>query len=108
MNKLELVAKIADDADISEEIANKVLGSIIANIIHVVSNSGEVRLIGFGIFKSRVRGAKLCFNPAGGEKVYVPPAIMVNFSPFKAFKEAINETAPYKSESIESEYGTFG
>lgn len=105
---MELVAKIAIDADISEDIASKVLDALFANIIRVVSNSGEVRLVGFGIFKSRVRGAKLCFNPAGGDKVYVPPALMVNFSPFKAFKEAINESDLYKAESIQGEYGTFG
>ena len=91
MNKAELVEKIAADAELSKASADRVLSSVIDNIIRAVTKGGVVQLIGFGTFKSGKRAARLGRNPATGAEIKIPAAKTAKFSAGKAFKDAVNK-----------------
>ena len=63
LNKAELIAAIADAAEISKAKAEFALNSAIDTIIKAVTKGDDVQLIGFGTFKSGKRAARMGRNP---------------------------------------------
>ena len=85
MNKAELIAAIADDAEISKAKAEFALNSAIEQIIKAVTKGDSVQLIGFGTFSSGKRAARMGRNPK------IAAAKTVKFSAGKAFKDSVNK-----------------
>ena len=91
LNKAELIAAIADDAEISKAKAEFALNSAIETIIKAVTKGDDVQLIGFGTFKSGKRAARIGRNPQTGAELKIPAAKTVKFGAGKAFKDAVNK-----------------
>ncbi|MER2492777.1 HU family DNA-binding protein [Catenovulum sediminis] len=91
MNKSELVKRIADDADIAQNSANKALTALIDTITTELSEGGKVDLIGFGSFSLKHRNARTGRNPSTGEPIEIAAANVPSFKPGKALKDACNK-----------------
>lgn len=91
MNKSELVAKIADDAEISKASAERVLNAAISAIIKSVTKGEAVQLIGFGTYSQGKRAARKGRNPATGAEIKIAASKTVKFTAGKAFKDAVNK-----------------
>ena len=91
MNKSDLIAAIADDAEISKAKAEYALNSAIEHIIKAVTKGDSVQLIGFGTFASGKRAARMGRNPKTGEPLKIAASKTVKFSAGKAFKDAVNK-----------------
>ena len=90
MNKTDLVAAVAEDAQIDKDkAAAAVESSNQANSIRTARGQ-EVRLPGFGNFKVADRKATTARNPRTGETVDVPASKVAKFAPAKGLKEALN------------------
>ena len=72
MNKSELVAKIAADADLKKGDAEKFLDAFVATVKEVIAAGDKIQLVGFGTFEAKERGAREGVNPATGEKISIP------------------------------------
>jgi DNA-binding protein HU-beta len=90
MNKSELVAKIAEGADITKVSAGRALDSLIAAITEELSNDGEVALVGFGTYKVNDRAARTGRNPQTGAAIQIAAAKVPAFKAGKALKDAVN------------------
>jgi DNA-binding protein HU-beta len=91
MNKTELIDAIAADCDLSKVVAQRVLESILSNVIQTVVDGDTVQLVGFGAFASGSRAARTGRNPRTGEELKIAAAKTVKFSAGKAFKDAVNK-----------------
>lgn len=91
MNKADLIAAIADDAEISKAKAEYALNSAIEHIIKAVTKGDSVQLIGFGTFASGKRAARMGRNPKTGEPLKIAASKTVKFSAGKVFKDAVNK-----------------
>lgn len=91
MRKPELVAAIAEKADISKEQAARVLNAILQEITVALGNNDTVTLIGFGSFMQRHRGARTGKNPQTGEPLIIKASNTVAFKPGKQFKDAVSQ-----------------
>ncbi len=90
MNKGELVAKIAESADISQASAGRALNSLIQAITEELGSGGEVALVGFGTYKVNDRAARTGRNPQTGEAIQIAAAKVPAFKAGKALKDAVN------------------
>ncbi|HEY0847164.1 MAG TPA: HU family DNA-binding protein [Noviherbaspirillum sp.] len=90
MNKAELVDAIAQDCDLSKVAAQRVLESVLANVIASVTKGDTVQLVGFGAFSSGKRAARTGRDPRTGKEIQIAAAKTVKFTAGKAFKDAIN------------------
>jgi DNA-binding protein HU-beta len=90
MNKTDLVAAVAEDAQITRDKAAAAVESVIKQIQSALMDGNEVRLPGFGNFKVADRKETTARNPRTGETVKVPASKVAKFSPAKGFKEALN------------------
>jgi DNA-binding protein HU-beta len=90
MNKTDLVAAVAEDAQIGKDKAAAAVESVIKQIQSALLEGQEVRLPGFGNFKVADRKATTARNPRTGEEVKVPASKVAKFAPAKGLKEALN------------------
>lgn len=90
MNKSELVAKIAEGADISKASAGRALDSLIESVTTELAGGGEVALVGFGTYKVNDRAARTGRNPQTGAEIQIAAAKVPAFKAGKALKDAVN------------------
>ena len=89
MNKTELVAALAEKAEVSKKDAEKVLNAFIETVEDAVKADDKVQLVGFGTFESRKREARMGNNPQTGAKVEIPACKVPAFKAGKAFKDLL-------------------
>lgn len=84
MNKGELVAKLADDAEVTKVQANAVLNSFIETVTKTLKGGGKVTLVGFGTFSVSKRAARNGRNPKTNQVIKIKAKKVAKF---KAGKE---------------------
>ena len=89
MNKAELVAKIADDAEISKAKAEKALASFIEGVTVALKKGQKVSLVGFGTFSVSKRAARTGRNPRTGATIKIASSKIPKFKPGKGLKDSI-------------------
>ena len=67
MNKTELVAAMAESADLSKKDAEKALKAFIEVVTDELKKDEKVQLVGFGTFEVAQRAAREGRNPKTGE-----------------------------------------
>jgi DNA-binding protein HU-beta len=90
VNKNELIAEVADSADLSKADAAKAVDAVFDSITNVLKSGGDVRLVGFGTFSVAARAASEGRNPRTGEKIAIPASKLPKFKPGKGLKDACN------------------
>jgi DNA-binding protein HU-beta len=90
MNKKDLVAAVADDADLTKDQAGAAVDAVIHHIQNALQDGDEVRIAGFGSFKVSDRKATTARNPRTGETVEVPASRVPKFQAARGLKEALN------------------
>lgn len=90
MNKQDLIKKMASDAGITQEQARAALQSFEHGVAEALANGNEVKLVGFGNFKTSERKARTGRNPATGEAIQIPAKTAVSFIAGKGLKDAVN------------------
>ncbi|MEW6408725.1 MAG: HU family DNA-binding protein [Nitrospirota bacterium] len=89
MTKADLVKKIAKDASIGQNEANKAINSIISSITGTLKKGGKVTLVGFGTFSVHKRKARKGRNPRTGAEIKIPATRVPKFSAGQALKKAV-------------------
>ena len=89
MNKTELVAAVAEKAEISKKDADSAVNAVIESIIEAVASKDKV--VGFGTFEARERKEKIGKNPRTGEEIKIAASVVPAFKAGKAFKDATNK-----------------
>ncbi|WP_374763950.1 HU family DNA-binding protein [Yunchengibacter salinarum] len=91
MNKNDLIAKVADTADLSKADASKAVDAVFDSISQALSGGDEVRLIGFGTFNVTERAATKGRNPRTGEEINIPASKQPKFKAGKGLKDSVNK-----------------
>ena len=89
MNKEELLEAMAGRADITKKQAGEALDAFIESVTKTLKKGGSVALTGFGSFQTSKRKAREGRNPATGEKIKIPAAVVPKFKPGKGLKDAV-------------------
>ncbi|MBI5655567.1 MAG: HU family DNA-binding protein [Geobacter sp.] len=87
MTKVELVAKIAADADLTKAQAEKALNSFVAATTAAMKAGDKLTLVGFGTFSAVTRAARTGRNPQTGKAIKIEAKTNGKFTPGKALKD---------------------
>ncbi len=90
MNKTELIAAIAEKAEISKKDSEKALKAFIDVVTEQLKNDDKVQLVGFGTFEVSKRAAREGRNPQTGQTMKIDACKAPKFKAGKALKDAIN------------------
>ncbi len=89
MNKVELIAAVAEKADISKKDAEKAVAAVISTIEGALAKGDKVQLIGFGSFEVRERAARTGRNPQTKETIKIAASKQPVFKAGQALKNAV-------------------
>jgi len=84
-----LAKKLADRAEITISAARDEVSWFFDTISTSLEKGDEVRIHGFGAFKTAQRAARVGRNPRTGESVKVPARRVVRFSPSTTLSSAL-------------------
>ena len=90
MNKTELVAAVAQKAELSKKDAEKALKAFIDVVTDELKKGEKVQLVGFGTFEISERAAREGRNPLTGATMSIPASKAPKFKAGKALKDAVN------------------
>ena len=90
MNKTELIAAIAEQAEISKKDAEKALKAFVDVVTEQLQEGEKVQLVGFGTFEVSERAAREGRNPQTGKTMKIAACKAPKFKAGKALKDAVN------------------
>ncbi|MBR3470390.1 MAG: HU family DNA-binding protein [Lachnospiraceae bacterium] len=91
MNKAEMIAAIAQEAEFSKKDAEKALTAFMDIVTKELQKGEKVSLVGFGTFEVSKRAAREGRNPATNKTIKIPASKAPKFKAGKALKEAVNK-----------------
>lgn len=91
MNKTELVAAIAEQAELTKKDAEKALKAFVDVVTDELKKGEKVQLVGFGTFEVAERAAREGRNPQTGETMKIAASKAPKFKAGKALKDMVNE-----------------
>ncbi|MBQ3226865.1 MAG: HU family DNA-binding protein [Clostridia bacterium] len=89
MNKTELVALLAEKADVTKKDAEKVLGAFVDVVGASLKKGDKIQLVGFGTFEARKRAARTGKNPQTKAAIKIPATTVPAFKAGKALKDIV-------------------
>ena len=96
MNKAELVAAIAEKAELKKTDAEKALRAFEDTVKETLAKGEKIQLVGFGTFEVTKRAARSGRNPQTGKKMKIAASNAPKFKAGKALKDAANTKAKGK------------
>ena len=90
MNKTELVAAIADAAELSKKDSEKALKAFVDVVTEELKKERKIQLVGFGTFEVSKRAAREGRNPQTGKTMKIEACKAPKFKAGKALKDAVN------------------
>ena len=91
MNKIELIASIADKAALSKKDAEKALNATLDTVADALAAGDKVQLVGFGGFETKKREARMGRNPRTKETIQIPASCIPVFKAGKALKDKVSK-----------------
>ena len=90
MNKTELIAAVAEQAELSKKDAEKAVAALVDVISEELVKGERVQLVGFGTFEVSERPERDGRNPRTGEAMKIAASWMPRFKVGKALKDKVN------------------
>lgn len=90
MNRTDLIAQVAEKAELSKKEAEKAVTAVLDSIVEAVASGEKVQIVGFGTFEQRERKERTGVNPRTKEKIEIPASKIPAFKPGRNFKELVN------------------
>ena len=79
MNKTELIAAVAEKAEISKKDSEKALKAFIDVVTDELKNGEKIQLVGFGTFEVSERAARTGINPSTKAAITIPAKKVAKF-----------------------------
>ena len=89
MTKVELIAAVAAEANLTKKDAEQAVNTALSAITTALKNGEKVTLVGFGTFEVRERPARKGRNPQTGAEITIEASKLPAFKAGKALKDAI-------------------
>ena len=90
MKKTELIAAVANEAEITKKDAEKAVKAVFSVISDSLTKGDKVQIIGFGTFEVRQRKAREGRNPRNNEPIQIEASKTPAFKAGKQLKDLVN------------------
>ena len=89
MNKTELIAAVAEKANITKKDSEAIVTATFDTIVDALKEGEKVQLVGFGSFEVKHRAARTGRNPKTKEAITIAASSTPAFKAGKALKDAV-------------------
>lgn len=91
MNNKDFVAALAKNVDLSKDQTQKLVNIVIDAMVETFEQGENMTVANFGTFETKKRMERIIVNPASGQRMLVPPKIVLNFKPSAQVRENIKK-----------------
>lgn len=89
MNNKEFITALSRKSGYKVEDTQNMVRSVVYNITDRLTEGEQINIAGLGNFDVKKRMERIITNPGTGQKMMVPPKLVVNFKPVSSLKEKI-------------------
>ncbi len=94
MTKKEMIQTIAEELDVDQTLARKIVQRCLDSILETIVSKGRLELRNFGVFEVKQRAARKARNPKTNEEVYVPAKRVITFQAGKNVAARLQNVSP--------------
>lgn len=89
MNNKEFIAALANKTGYSQDECQRLVKSVITAMGSSFEAGLPVQVMGFGTFEVKKRLERVMVSPSTGQRMLVPPKLVLNFRPTASIKEKL-------------------
>lgn len=89
MNNKEFIAELAQRTGYSRTVAQSFVRTAIDAMADCFDEGDSVSLTSFGTFEVKKRLERVVINPSTGQRMMVPPKLVLNFRPTSSIKDKL-------------------
>lgn len=92
MNNKEYISELSQRSGYSIDDTQKLVRCVVDAICQRFDDGDSVGVNGFGVFEPKKRMERIIVNPSTGQRMLVPPKIVLSFKPSADLKNLIKAT----------------
>ena len=89
MNNKEFIAELAERTGYSTKDTQKLAGNLIDAMGDAFQEDNAVLVPNFGVFETKKKMERVMVNPSTGQRMLVPPKLVLNFKPNQTWKDKL-------------------
>ena len=89
MNNKEFIAELASRTGFSAKDTQTLVNNIVNAMGDAFQEDNTVLVPNFGVFETKKKMERIIVNPASGQRMLVPPKLVLNFKPNQTLKEKL-------------------
>ena len=91
MNNKEFIAELAERTGYSTKDTQKLVNSLVDAMGDTFQEDNAILVPNFGVFETKKKMERIMVNPATGQRMLVPPKLVLNFKPNQTWKDKLKE-----------------
>ena len=89
MNNKEFIAELASRTGFSAKDTQTLVNNIVNAMGDAFQEDNTVLVPNFGVFETKKKLERIMVNPGSGQRMLVPPKLVLNFKPNQTLKEKL-------------------
>ena len=89
MNNKEFIAELAERTGYSVKDTQKLASNLIDALGDALQEDNSVLVPNFGVFETKKKMERVMVNPATGQRMLVPPKLVLSFKPNQTWKDKL-------------------
>lgn len=91
MNNKEFIAELSERCGYTQEATQRLVRSVIEAMASKFDEGESVSVPSFGLFELKNRMERIVVSPSTGQRMMVPPKIVLNFKPAQSVKDKLKK-----------------
>lgn len=91
MNNKEFISELSKRSGYTQDNTQKMVLGVMETMAACFDEGDNVSVSGFGTFEVKKRMERVVVNPATGQRMMVPPKLVLNFRPISSIKEQLKK-----------------
>ena len=87
MNNKEFISALSQKEGLLQRDAQKMVNLLVAELSSQFENGNTLTIQNFGQFEVRKKLERVVVNPSSGQRMLVPPKLVLNFKSYPALRE---------------------
>lgn len=89
MNNKELIAELAERTGYSVKDTQRLANNLIDAMGDAFQQDNAIMVANFGVFETKKKMERIMVNPATGQRMLVPPKLVLGFKPNQVWKDKL-------------------
>lgn len=89
MNNKELIAELAERTGYSVKDTQRLANNLIDAMGDAFQQDNAILVANFGVFETKKKMERIMVNPATGQRMLVPPKLVLGFKPNQMWKDKL-------------------